>query len=402
MTKKDNKVLLEYARKREMDERSRRIIADFVKIACDSGTKDKADLRLAAIFDLLVSCQYYANLANKGWTYCGEGVPIMFYPYTNVCPRCIGNGNFVFSKANKPESGKIGQTTTGILCEMFLTLFKLKGRNVEVYKAAEPIDIIFYEPSTGIMVISEVKSAPLITIPLSVSCEEITEEIEGRLKQVSHCASDNPFIRSSRLSLFFPKTKNHAEKSFEIRADRNDEASFLEAALRLSMESKNFLTHYFSFWEEAYLAYCKKEKDNPIFWLTNGCGGPVPRPESWPHKPSGGLESVSDAKSSVGMDRTDDIKKGIYQVLKLGAEFKPEYEGIKTALISNIYAVRHAEEYLDSIKDIIWTIDRDRRVLSWSDLPEKAPLYNLFDGIIAFTGSDIRDPKVGELFNFGI
>lgn len=69
-------------------------------------------------------------------------------------------------------------------------------------------------------------------------------------------------------------------------------------------------------------------------------------------------------------------------------------------LISNVHAVRHQTEYLASIKDIIWTIDKSRRMSEWSELPPGTSLYNLFDGIISLTFSDIRDPQLKQLFNF--
>lgn len=61
----------------------------------------------------------------------------------------------------------------------------------------------------------------------------------------------------------------------------------------------------------------------PTYWFTNSCGQPIPRPDTWPHRAGTGYESVSDSKTSVGIDRTDDIKKGTYQILKLGAEGNP-------------------------------------------------------------------------------
>ena len=40
---------------------------------------------------------------------------------------------------------------------------------------------------------------------------------------------------------------------------------------------------------------------------------PRPRPSHWRKRRNGqGVETVSDGKTSVGMDRTDDIKKSIY------------------------------------------------------------------------------------------
>lgn len=275
-----------------------------------------------------------------------------------------------------------------------------QGRRVEIHKASEPIDIIIREPSSGLTVLAEVKAAPLITIPLAVCCDALTEEAEGTLVSSQHTLCDNPFIRSSVMTLFFPATSALSERRFILPIDWNDSDPFFVAMAKLYRADDGFLSYYFSFWEEAYKAYSTKDKDNPVFWLTNACGMPVPRPEGWPARRSGGYETVSDAKTSVGMDRTDDIKKGIYQVLKLGAEYKPVYPGVKTALISNLHAVRHHDEYLESIKDIIWTIDKTRQVSGWGNVPPGTPLYNLFDGIISFTSSDIRDDSLRNLFIF--
>lgn len=355
-------------------------------------------IKLAALFDLFVSCEYYGSLANKGWTYCSHSPNMLIYAYTNVCPRCLGNGKFIFTKANKPESGQIGMITTEILCEIFIALFKWNGRNVEIYKASEPVDVLIHEPSQELMVVAEVKAAPLMTIPIGCECEPITEEVDGVLINSNHCLSDNPFVHNTNLFLIFPKTSLHNEQRFNLNIDWECESPFFKAILDLSDTNPHFLNYYFSFWEEAFKAYTTKERTNPIFWLTNACGLPTPRPDTWPKRKSGGYETISDAKTSVGMDRTDDIKKGIYQVLKLGAEFKPKYSNLKTALISNIHAIRHNKEYLQCIKDIVWTIDETRKIKSWSEIPQDTPLYNLFDGIVAFTQSDIRDNQLSSLF----
>lgn len=105
------------------------------------------------------------------------------------------------------------------------------------------------------------------------------------------------------------------------------------------------------------------------------------------------------------MDRTDDIKKGIYQVLKIGSESKPKSRYIiKTALISNIHAIRHYDEYLADMQDIVWTkspstfkVSSDTTV---GDLPLDLPIYNLFDGIISFTQVYSKDLWIDEQFAF--
>lgn len=102
------------------------------------------------------------------------------------------------------------------------------------------------------------------------------------------------------------------------------------------------------------------------------------------------------------MDRTDDIKKGIYQVLKLGAESKPVNRkyNVKTALISNIHAVRHYDEYLLSLQDVVWTLDEKGTAKKVGDLPNERPIYNLFDGIISFTRNVARDEWIKDVFKF--
>ena len=169
----------------------------------------------------------------------------------------------------------------------------------------------------------------------------------------------------------------------------------------LYMRDNSFFDRFYRYWKIAYDAYANKDKDCALFWLTNGCGQPVPRPNDWPARKGTGYESVSDAKTSVGMDRTDDIKKAIYQVLKLGAEYKPNDESIKTAIISNIHAVRHYGEYLLSVRDVIWSLDKSCSVTRAQQLDPNTPIYNLFDGILSFTRSDIRDAWIADIFDFG-
>lgn len=396
----DNQLMLSLARKKDLPEDVQIIIGNIVEAAYRYTNHHSLGLRLAALFDLFVACQYYNGLANKGWTYCPKTQQLLLYAYTNICPRCLGSHEYIFTKANKPESGQIGMATTEILCEMLVSYFKIKGRDIEIYKASEPIDVMIFEASTQLMIIAEVKAAPLFTIPLSIPCEKLTEEVDGQLVDVDHNLCDNPFLHNTQPRLFFPETDSSHERQFQLNVNWNTSYPFFYAVQELCKTNKDFLPFYFDFWEEAYKAYRDKNKSNPIFWLTNACGLPIPRPDDWPKRRSGGYETVSDAKTSVGMDRTDDIKKGIYQVLKLGAEYKPKYYNIKTALISNIHAVRHYDEYLKCIKDIIWTIDDSREIKVWSEINPSTPLYNLFDGIISFTESDIRDDEMTRLFKF--
>ncbi|MCF7709389.1 MAG: hypothetical protein K9N52_10865, partial [Verrucomicrobia bacterium] len=52
-------------------------------------------------------------------------------------------------------------------------------------------------------------------------------------------------------------------------------------------------------------------------------------------------------------------------------------------LASNIHAAHHYDSYLQPYEDIIW---------GWASTTEEAQdIYNLFDGIVSFTRSHMRD-----------
>ena len=393
-----NEELLNLKRESVIDSHVKAVVNHCIDIVIKQKNKYNTGIRLAALFDLMVAAAYYKTVSNRGWIYCSEEPNMMFYPYTNICPRCIGNKKFVYAKANKPESGKIGQITTEILCLFYQNIFKRNGHNVEVFKASEPVDVIIHDRDNDIYLLAEVKAAPLVTIPLMAKCDTITEMRDGILVKSEHAMIDNPLLKKSSIGLFLPAYNKKEGKMYPLSLKWDNENCFFDAILSLIQQS-GFYKTYLDFWYSSYNAYINKSRDISVYWLTNACGSPVPVPEDWPKRAGTGYESVSDSKTSAGMDRTDDIKKGIYQVLKLGAEYKTKYKNIKTAIISNLPALRHYDEYLLTIKDIVWTISKDIYMKSWSELPADTPVYNLFDGIISLTKSDVRDPWIKELLS---
>ena len=103
------------------------------------------------------------------------------------------------------------------------------------------------------------------------------------------------------------------------------------------------------------------------------------------------------------MDRTDDIKKGTYQVLKIGSitKFpKPRDWHIAIGLVSNIHAVQHYSDYLASISDVMWTKTGKQVIRSPGELPPETNLANLFDGIISFTSYQLRDSWLEQILSF--
>jgi hypothetical protein len=371
---------------------------------------------LAAAFDLFIATQYYRSVAHTGWYYCPKDAPMLFYPFTNVCPRCMLAGEFHFEEANKPESGAIGQATSRLLSVFLNQLFERTGRKLTIYRGSEPVDMLIYDERENVVLLVEIKAAPLTTLALAVASDEmLVLSEEGILTPITtHSSSNNPSLSATELLLFTP-TKQGNDRSYRFvhlgKIDVHNTIWTYGSVEQALDQDSNFFEEYLQFWLEAFESYKENYrasrrgqqfKSNTTFWFTNACGQPYPRPNDWPKRSGTGYRSVSDGKTSVGMDRTDDIKKGIYQVLKVGAESKPNSSGfkVKTALISNIHAVRHYDEYLQSLEDVVWLIDKSQKAKMVNDLPDDTPVYSLFDGIITFTESHIRDEWIKENFIF--
>ncbi|MCP4358266.1 MAG: hypothetical protein GY796_09655 [Chloroflexi bacterium] len=365
-------------------------------------------LALAAAFDLLATAEYYRSVGHVGWVYCpADNSPLLLYPYTNVCPRCVLKNEFVFHKANKPKSGVIGARTSRLLAAFLQALFIKNNHSVEVRKGVEPVDLVILDQTqTPIAVMfAEIKAAPLMTLPLATPSQLFAEDEDGLVVDVGHRVTDHSALYGSKLRLLLPNTSNE-NKNWELvpfgsKKNVRDELWAYRSLLDLLNSNPMFMTRYISFWRSALASYEQKSQSD-IFWLTNACGQPSSRPTDWPRRSSAsGYESISDSKTSVGMDRTDDLKKATYQTLKIGAEGNPSSQyHYRVGIISNIHAVRHYEDYLTAIQDIVWTRHEDMFARRAIDLPPETPLFNLFDGIVALTEARTRDEWVSEIFDF--
>jgi hypothetical protein len=377
-------------------------------------TRQLRQLYLAAAFDLVVAAEYYRNVANANWSYCpSQSDPFAFYVYTNACPRCLIEGkDFCFCSAHKPQSGKIGAATSRLLSLFLQELFRKKGGTIDIFKGKEPIDTIFLGKTEDVPIalFAEVKSAPLLTLPLAISSDRLTIEKEGDVVILSEHYSQTVSLSTSEIQIALPSKDNDSEtgwkmKFFPLGRKQHDQDSdwAYRGMVNLVDNHPSFFREYVAFWIEAFRAYSEYNKNTLVYWLTNACGQPIPKPASWPNRQKGeGYESISDSKTSVGMDRTDDIKKSIYQVLKLGAEGKPSSSDVKylVAVVSNIHAVRHFDEYLSVFKDIVWTRDQTGTIKYASQLDPDIELFNLFDGLISLTQTISRDEWITSAFDF--
>lgn len=360
----------------------------------------------AAAYELIISAEYYTKISHSGWMYCPENKSRLFFPFTNCCPRHAIKDRFFFHPSNKPTSGIIGTATARLLLLFYQAIFRYNNLSEIVLRGTEPVDAVIINETDRKVLFAEIKASPLITLPISCVTEHLTEEIEGEIFPVAHKSDiQNLILNHSQIDLFVPQMiSGEWQSRFFSLGNKQNENDFefgYRGILNLLNSENDFFPTYFAFWNASLNSYFPKSNKN-IFWLTNACGTPFPIPENWQQRRRGqGFESVSDSKTSVGMDRTDDIKKGIYQVLKLGAEGKQietdwDY---KVGIISNIHPARHFDDYLKPLKDIIWTEDKSGLAKYAGDLPDDRKVFSLFDGIVALTQTYSRDEWISKLFS---
>lgn len=383
-------------------------LIDFLISTCyenENLSSEGVGILFAAAFDLLVSAEYYTAISHSGWFYCPDSTPRLFFPYTNCCPRHALRDEFYFHPSNKPTSGKIGTATSRLLLLFYQAIFRHNGMQEVVMRGTEPVDAVILNQAEKKVLFAEIKASPLLNLTLATSSERLTTEVEGEIIASEHETVTNANLYTSDIEICVPKFENNSwrEDYFSIghKRDEKDLHFGFTGLLNLLKSDNLFFKQYFAYWNASLKAYHPKANKS-IFWLTNACGTPNRLPLTWHKRRVGaGYESISDSKTSVGMDRTDDIKKGIYQVLKLGVEGKPNNSvwDYKVGIISNIHAARHFEGYLEALKDVIWTKDLTGRAKTAKDLNENQSLYNLFDGIISLTQTYSRDEWIDSLFS---
>lgn len=139
-------------------------------------------------------------------------------------------------------------------------------------------------------------------------------------------------------------------------------------------------------WAKMYEGYTSRWSQNEqLRWFTCGCGG-----------------GVDDSKNAPGLDRTDDIKKGIYQMLKIAEKYRRgcKEKRVRVALLSNIHPVVHYEEYLKGFEDALWTHEADvqeqrGRIVS-IDSDNLLPFYDM---LLTLTRSWFRGERLERAFS---
>lgn len=296
--------------------------------------------------------------------------------FINLCSPCYEfDKRWTYQKAAKPQSGALGKLSSEVILRFIKSIYP-QFDSILAIGGTETADAII-EHENGDIILAEVKSAPLLTYPIIFELGLDSQEHEAASltsSQLKECNSALYLHRNSLVPL--GKVKDDLWP-FKPAIDY-----FLDEGNSSQVEE------IIDTWSVAREAYKEKNRGNPLYYLTNASGNPpaiAKTRDGWPQK-----ESISDSKTSAGMDRTDDIKKGIYQVLKIGSQYFGNLT-VKTALISNLPAYRHGEIYVSPFKDMLWGYERDIEEISGGKAIKRENLKWVFDYIITLEESVLRD-----------
>jgi len=160
-------------------------------------------------------------------------------------------------------------------------------------------------------------------------------------------------------------------------------------ASKFMADPEGLLT-YLSSWAELYEAFAvpKTERTGRIetvAYLTNGWG-----------------DEIDSNKTKPGLGRTDDLKKGTYQLLKYGVYYKDrcKRQALYSALLANLDPVNLWAAYLEKLIDVRWT--KEEYVQKQADYFKVAVdrLYYLYEAVVALNRPVINEPTLKGVFDF--
>lgn len=343
---------------------------------------------LATLFDLVVNTIYARQAVDQGWIYCrgtdGNLPPSQFYTFIGACPRCTISGATFPAVAHKPPSSNIGDATglsMILILRQTLALMTTEYQLAGSARRQGDIDVFIY--GADLVTLAEVKASPLVTYPLEVVLEQplTAQDADGNIVPYPNHEKNSPRILSeaTNVDLYVPHL------NIRIPLGQKNSDYWLYPALITWISHPDNLVRLVQAWMVLFDLYTKRVRA-PALNLTHGCGTPI-----------------SDSKNMPGLDRTDDIKKGTYQVLKYGAYYAAEspQRVVKCALLGNVHSVVHFRDYLQKLEDVVWTKEELLKKQTDDEYSvRKTDLFNLYDGIICFTRSIARNDTLGRLFNW--
>lgn len=341
--------------------------------------KNKPTEYRSFVFDICMSLSYIDSTSGleKALQFC-TSCPNGFNAhlgFINLCSPCYENKEiWQYQKAAKPQSGALGKLSSEMILKFVEILF---DEFIEVYSigGTETADAQL-KHKNGKIILAEVKSAPLLTFPLIV-------KTELNNKNHTSCSLTSSQFREIESAIYMHN--NHFIPLGKIKGEYwpfKPVADYLDNKLNAKS-----ISEMLNVWLEAKNSYATKNRESKLYYLANASGGPpkiAKERDKWPYS-----ESISDSKTSAGMDRTDDIKKGIYQVLKLGVLNKDK-ENVETALISNLPAYRHGKDYIDPFIELLWSTENNIVSENGTEYISRKDLKYVFDHLITLDSPILR------------
>jgi hypothetical protein len=307
--------------------------------------KERSPSHRAFAFDVLMSLAYVdtiPNIQNNFKIFTDLPQPYNVHVgFVNLCvPLLLSKQAWYYQKAAKPQSGVIGKLTSEIILRFIEIIFD-DLISVKSIGGVGIVDAVLHHRD-GRVILCEIKASPLTTFPFLFELDSNMQENLDYLTRVQ--------VGSLNSCLYM-----HNDNLLPL-GKVNDQLWPFAPAIDYIVKNENshVVDVHVSTWELIRTAYRDKNRDSLLYYVANASGNPpniAKENFGWPAK-----ESISDSKTSAGLDRTDDIKKGIYQAFKLSIESSKAFpeDNIKTALISNLPAYRHGEDYIDPFSSVYW------------------------------------------------
>ena len=359
------------------------------------------NLVCAAMFDLVCNAEYiHGRVTNRNWIYCNrhrdnDGEPIYsYYSYLKQCPKCCQDRGLdarLTGAQHKPSSHHIGEITT-TAAAFFMTLMGASAPNPLrvgiISKQSHDVDALAWRDD--LLVLFEIKASPLVTYPLRVKMVapfKEDDEDSGPVEVRQHKLIDVEF-QMHDIFLYLA----NVDKEIPLGRGANHK-KWPYPELETYIDQNEGFLDYFEAWGEVFLGYSipktqRRGRDVVMGYLANGWG-----------------DEIDSNKTKAGLGRTDDIKKGTYQLLKFGAYYRdgsPRLD-IRGALVANLDPVFMFKDYMEKLIDARWAPARKfQQVAERPDFQQirDRDLFYIYDAVIAFNRPVTNDALLAGCFDF--
>jgi hypothetical protein len=364
-----------------------------------NSSSGRFNLVCAALFDLVCNAEYiHGRVTNRNWIYCNrhreEQAPQVYayFSYLKQCPKCCQDRPLdprLAGAQHKPSSHHIGEITTTTI-GFFLSLLAasaIKPLRVGVIsKQSHDVDAMAWRDD--FLVLFEIKASPLITYPLRVKMIAPFKEdaLEGPIEVLQHKLIDVEYLMHD-ISLYL------ANLDKDIPLGQANHPRWPYPELTAYIDHEDGLLDYLEAWGEVFLAYSvpkteRRGRQIVLGYLANGWG-----------------DEIDSNKTKAGLGRTDDIKKGTYQLLKFGAYYRDGSPNlpVRGALVTNLDPLFLYADYMEKLIDARWAPARKfQQVQERPDYQEilDRDLFYLYDAVIAFNRPVTNDSQLVGCFDF--